>query len=119
MKILVVDDEGTTKVFLEKPSLDYAECAKLARQCLIAKQLSEAEYYIKEAQKLAVDSPEPQNLLGVLYELTDNLIEAQAHYRAALALDPTYRPADNNLARTTLTARYRKDMDLGGNHHEA
>lgn len=43
------------------------------------------------------DSPHPHNLMGILYEKEGCHAEAMKHFRAALALDPTYSPASQNL----------------------
>lgn len=43
------------------------------------------------------DSPHPHNLMGILYEKEGRHTEAMKQFRAALALDPTYRPASQNL----------------------
>ncbi|MEL7648371.1 MAG: hypothetical protein AAGU76_09780 [Sedimentibacter sp.] len=53
------------------------------------------------------DAPEPQNLLGLWNEVNKNFDLARKHYRAAYALDPTYRPATINLERvcSTLSGR--------------
>jgi hypothetical protein len=40
-------------------------------------------------------------MLGVLFEIKDNIPEAQKNYRTALDLDPTYKPAKQNLKRST------------------
>jgi tetratricopeptide (TPR) repeat protein len=45
------------------------------------------------------NAPEPHNLLGIWYELQGNNDLARKHYRAAYALDPTYKPASKNLER--------------------
>ncbi|MEG0900837.1 MAG: hypothetical protein RSG96_01855 [Clostridia bacterium] len=42
-------------------------------------------------------APQPHNLMGVLMELRDNHLLAMRHFRAAWALDPTYRPARYNM----------------------
>ena len=39
----------------------------------------------------------PHNLLGIYLEKTGDHIEAMRHFRAACDLDPTYRPAEQNL----------------------
>ena len=54
---------------------------------------------IIEALEEAPNAPEPQNLLGIWQELQGNEDMARKHYRAAYALDPTYRPASENLER--------------------
>jgi len=40
-------------------------------------------------------------LLGIIAELRRDLVLACRHYRAAYALDPSYEPANRNLARIT------------------
>lgn len=43
--------------------------------------------------------PEPYNLLAAVYEKGRDYTTARKLYRAALSLDPTYAPAQNNLTR--------------------
>lgn len=43
------------------------------------------------------DAPQPHNLIGILYEKEGCHVEAMKHFRAAVALDPTYGPANQNL----------------------
>ena len=40
---------------------------------------------------------EPHNLLGIVLEKTDDHTLAMKHFRAAWALDPTFKPANHNL----------------------
>lgn len=54
---------------------------------------------ILKALNLNPNAPEPQNLLGLWYERRGNNDLARKHYRAAYALDPTYKPASKNLER--------------------
>ena len=60
------------------------------------------------------NAPEPHNLLGIWYEFKNNNDLARKHYRAAYALDPTYRPASENLERvcTSFVSR-RKQVNFG------
>ena len=53
--------------------------------------------WAQKAIALAPARPEGFNLLGVIHELRHERLQAQKCYRAALALDPTYQPAQNNL----------------------
>jgi tetratricopeptide (TPR) repeat protein len=46
-------------------------------------------------------SPKTHNLLGIIEEITGDLSLAEKHYRAAYALDPTFKPACINLERIT------------------
>lgn len=43
------------------------------------------------------NAPQPHNLLGILYEKESRHGEAMRQFRAALALDPGFRPASQNL----------------------
>ncbi|MDO4740403.1 MAG: hypothetical protein Q4A66_07020 [Eubacteriales bacterium] len=43
------------------------------------------------------DAPQPHNLLGIVLEKTGDHAGAMKHFRAAWALDPTYRPANHNM----------------------
>ena len=40
---------------------------------------------------------QPHNLLGIVLEKTGDHLTAMRHFRAAWALDPSYRPANHNL----------------------
>lgn len=42
-------------------------------------------------------SPAPHNLMGIVLEKMGDHAMAMKHFRAARALDPTYRPAAHNL----------------------
>jgi DNA-binding response OmpR family regulator len=55
---------------------------------------------------------EAYNLLGALLEIKHDRLEAQKFYRAALEIDPTYRPAGDNLERIT-SRRQLGPIDLG------
>ena len=72
-----------------------------AVNALQAKDYAAAQEYLRYAmlEDMNNDAPEVHNLYGVLAELTGNLSLAGKHYRAAYALDPTYKPASRNLER--------------------
>ena len=57
---------------------------------------------IANAMAMNMDAPEPHNLLGIMYELQGDDRAARQHYRAAYALDPTYKPSCRNLERLAL-----------------
>jgi DNA-binding NtrC family response regulator len=79
----------------------FKELIEFAKKCINEKKFDKAIEYLKKAMVEKLESPEPQNLLGVLYELKGDLSKAGKHYRAALELDPTYRPSQDNLERVT------------------
>jgi len=72
-----------------------------AKGCLNRARPEEAVPHLKRAVSLNPDNPEPYNLLGLVAELRGDLLEALKMYRAALAVDPSYRPALANLERAT------------------
>lgn len=52
---------------------------------------------ICQAMEQHPHAPQPHNLLGIVLEKTGDHCSAMRHFRAALALDPTYLPATHNL----------------------
>ena len=73
---------------------------ELAKRCINDRQFDAAQEHVRQAITTDATKPEAFNLLGVLLEIGGQKLEAQKNYRAALALDPTYKPADENLSRT-------------------
>jgi len=91
-------DETTQARFRGREYDNYLE---LARKRLGAGELDAAQVYVHKAISLDADSPEAFNLLGGLYEARRNRLEAEKQYRVALALSPSYKPAQKNLDRIT------------------
>ncbi len=77
----------------------FSEAVKEAATILNAGRLYEALQVIKEALILNTEAAEPHNLLGIFFEMKGDDDNARKHYRAAYALDPTYKPACRNLER--------------------
>ena len=85
-----------------------------AIHCINENKLSKAEEVLKSAFGRDVSSPVTHNLLGVLYENRGDQLLAAKHYRAAYALDPSYKPAARNLHRIVCCLEVPdKDYDLG------
>jgi Flp pilus assembly protein TadD len=80
-------------------SCEYKSFVAEAAVKLRNREIEEAQELIVNALSQNPDAPEPQNLLGILYEFKGDEDLARRHYRAACALDPTYRPANKNLER--------------------
>ncbi len=80
------------------PEVYSAEVNKAA-DFLIKGCMNEALIHIKGALTLNTEAPEPHNLLGIYFEMKGDDGTARKHYRAAYALDPTYKPACRNLER--------------------
>ena len=62
-------------------------------------EYEKCEALICNAMRQFPSAPEPHNLFGALLEIKGDHVEAMKHFRAALALDPTYLPARENLGR--------------------
>jgi len=80
---------------------DYESCLELAKKCAADRHFEAAAEHVKKA--IATDSSRAEafNFLGALFEVQGNKLDGQKNYRAALALDPTYKPAQANLSRST------------------
>jgi DNA-binding NtrC family response regulator len=80
---------------------DYESCLELAKKCVTDKHFDAAAEHVKKAISLDSSRPEAFNFLGALYEIQGDKLEGQKNYRAALSLGPTYKPAQDNLSRST------------------
>lgn len=91
---------------------------QFSKKCIIDKDFEKAKEYLKKAMVENTESPEPQNLLGIIYEYEGDLLTAGKHYRAALELDPTYKPSQENLERVTLFRYSKEDIKFGDEEEE-
>lgn len=100
---------------MEVLSDTYEKYIKTAISELNEGDYSKAEENIKRAMLERPHSPEAHNLYGILEELQSDGNLARKHYRAAYALDPTYKPATRNLERITTFEYYlyNKKIDYG------
>ncbi|MGM0370757.1 MAG: response regulator [Bacillota bacterium] len=102
------------EVGLEKSELEsYEGYLKYAKNLITKQKFSKAEESLEQAIAMDTSKPEAFNLLGGILELQDQVLDAQKKYRAALALDPTYQPAQDNLNRTSEFDHSRDDINLG------
>lgn len=69
--------------------------------------MEEAYKYIMNACEADPNSPQPHNLLGIWYEFRGMSDLARKHYRVAYVLDPTYKPASENLERISTLFPYK------------
>jgi DNA-binding response OmpR family regulator len=84
---------------------DYFDRLARARQLLADDCLNEAELEVKAAIALDPDRPAAFNLMGAIHEQRQDPLTAIREYRAALALAPSYEPAQRNLERLTTWPR--------------
>ena len=85
----------------EQKAVDYASFIELAKRCVGDRHFDAAIEHVRKAISLDPARPDAFNLLGALMEIQHNVLDAQKYYRAALDLDPTYKPAKDNLDRST------------------
>jgi len=93
----------------EQKAVDYASFVELAKRCVGDRHFDAAVEHVRKAIALDPARPEAFNLLGALREIQHNVLDAQKYYRAALDLDPTYKPAKDNLNRST---RWERGADI-------
>lgn len=110
-KIKIIVKKNIYNVIKKDKTLD--EYIMEAKELIKKGDLENAKKCLKEAILLDTSSAKIQNLLGVVEEKMHNKSLAQKYYRAALSLDATYTPADNNLKRTVLYSYSLKNIDLG------
>jgi Flp pilus assembly protein TadD len=93
---------------------NFTEAITQAVLALKKEDIETSRVKITGAMELDMDSPQPHNLLGILYEIAGNDDKARKHYRAAYALDPTYKPACRNLERLVAGVwTLKRDYDYG------
>ena len=83
----------------QEESVGYADYIALAKERILEGYFDIAGVYAQKAVFLDPKRPEALNLLGGISEITGNRLEAYKYYRAALAHDPAYLPAQLNLER--------------------
>ncbi len=68
-----------------------------AKGLIAERKFKECEALICTAMFEHPHDPIPHNLMGLMLESEHRHLEAMKHFRAAYALDPTYRPSSWNL----------------------
>lgn len=76
---------------------ELTELCHTAKEMIRDHRYEECRHMLYRAMEEHPDSAEPHNLLGLLLEEEADHPAAMRHFRAAGALDPTYRPAQLNL----------------------
>lgn len=110
---LVLDREALDEV----TAVDYRALIELTKRHITDKSFSVALESIRKAIAADPGQPEAYNLLGALLEIKGDWLEAQKFYRAALDIDPAFKPASANLERTTSWRKVGK-VDLGPDNVE-
>lgn len=98
---------------LEFDDTCYPSTITLSRDFLAKRCVAAAVEHARQAIGVNPSRPEAFNLLGICCEYRRLLLEAQKYYRVALALNPSYGPAQRNLHR--LVSYHKRGVpDLGG-----
>jgi len=101
----------------EESAVDYRSLIELAKRDISGRSFAVARETARKAIAADPAQPEAYNLLGALLEIKGDGLEAQKFYRAALDIDPTFKPAQANLERTTSWNKFGK-IDLGPDKEE-
>ncbi len=102
-----VEIRDVAKLVLDREALDEAKVAdyrsiiELAKRHITNRDFAAARDTVRKAIAADPSQPEAYNLLGALHEIVHQHSEALGFYRAALDIDPTYKPALANLERAT------------------
>lgn len=89
------------EVLDEAKAVDYPSLIELAKRQITDREFRKARETVQRAIAADPEKAEAYNLLGALHEIRNELLEALKFYRAALDIDPTYKPAWSNLDRAT------------------
>ena len=85
----------------EEQASDYESRLELAKNSINGRHFDAAVEHVRRAINIDMKRPEAFNLLGALLEMRGEMLEAQKQYRIALQVDPTYKPARDNIERST------------------
>lgn len=97
---------------------EYDRYFGLALSRVRAGEFDAARIYVHKAIAIDPERPESFNLLGGLCEARGDRLEADKNYRAALALDAAYKPAQRNLDRLSRRPYTQLGIDWGHQTHQ-
>lgn len=91
----------------------YDAIVESAKKLINAGSFAKAREQVRRAiAENPTGAAEAYNLLGVLEEMRGDRIQAQKHYHVALEIKPDYRPAADNLGRSTKPPEARGRMSI-------
>ena len=96
----------------EKSVVDYPSLIELCKRHISDRRFAAARETAQKAIAADPARPEAYNLLGALLEIKGDEAASQKFYRAALDIDPAYKPAQANLDRATSLEKIGK-IDFG------
>lgn len=92
----------------ESKADDYPSLIEICKRHVTDGHIELARETAKKAIAKDPAKPEAYNLLGAFIEIRGDWLEAQKFYRAALDIDPSFKPAQANLERTTSFHKFGK-----------
>lgn len=96
----------------DENAVDYNALIELTKRHITDRNFAFARDTAQKAIAADPGQPEIYNLLGALHEIEGEIPESQKFYRAALDIDPNYKPAWINLERVSSLNKFGK-IDLG------
>ncbi|MBU2648636.1 response regulator [bacterium] len=102
----------------EEDAVDYGSLIELTKRFISDRCFKKAIITVRKAIGIDPSQPEAYNMYGALLEMTDDWLEALKFYRAALDINPTYKPARMNLDRVTSWNKFGR-IDMGPNKEQA
>ena len=101
----------------EGSAVDYQALVELTKRLIAHNTFAAGREKAREAIAADPARPEAYNLFGALLEIKGDRLQAQKFYRAALAMEHTFKPAWANLERITGLDSFGK-IDLGSDKEE-
>jgi len=96
----------------EASAVDYHSLIEFAKLHISDRDFLAARDAVRKAIAADPTRAEAYNMLGALFEIAGDSGEAQKFYRAALEIDPTFKPAHANLDRITSWNKF-GSIDIG------
>ncbi|MDF2673404.1 MAG: sigma-54-dependent transcriptional response regulator [Clostridiales bacterium] len=78
---------------------NHEACIEYAKKCINERKFDEGMEYLKKAIALNIDNADPFNILGEVFELKGDIVNAKKYYGIALQLEPGNETAIENLNR--------------------
>jgi Tfp pilus assembly protein PilF len=97
----LVTSMSTQTIRESSRGLGYDHFSELALKHISKGEFDAAWVYANKAVYIDPNRPEAFNLIGGLCETRKNRLMAEKYYRAALALNSSYKPAQKNLDRVS------------------
>jgi len=101
----------------EESAVDYPSLIELAKRHISDRSFAKARETVRMAIAADPAKPEAYNLLGALLEINNERLEGLKFYRAALDINPSYKPAMANLDRATSWEKF-GGIELGPDQND-